>query len=221
MPTTVASGKILECCRDDSGENYIQSTFQGYTDRYSCCNTSTDCVDAGNNCYSQGAIVASDRCDSGGIDSAYCICQDKVWTFYCFPTETTCNDNIDNDCDGKINCADPDCAGNPGPNAKVCCQLDTNCKYYEKCETNNECVDARTGQGDCCLNYCECLGAVALYDLNGENSCIKEIDDAGLCKEHMVTTVIEGQCISERPGCLASIQDTCAHKRCIDPLVIC
>jgi len=46
-----------------------------------CCNAATDCVDSGNSCRDE------------------------------YPTEVSCSDGIDNDCDGSTDCQDTDCDG--------------------------------------------------------------------------------------------------------------
>jgi len=79
------------------------------------------------------------------------------------PSEV-CDDGIDNDCDGKKDCADPDCAGKTGPNDVICCQnnddctslecgnyafycTDHKCKCYSSCTKTSQCVE------DACCKY--------------------------------------------------------------------
>lgn len=54
-------------------------------------------------------------------------------------TESKCNDNLDNDCDGKADCVDADCAGKTGAGGALCCQKAADCVQnkcvQETCET--------------------------------------------------------------------------------------
>lgn len=62
--------------------------------------------------------------------------------------ETFCSDTIDNDQDGKIDCADEDCALNPVCSPEHLCgngQLDA----------NEECDDGNTSNGDGCSDQCK------------------------------------------------------------------
>jgi len=67
-----------------------------------------------------------------------------------------CFDGHDNDCDGLVDCADPDCARVKNPNTGViCCQSDSDCPAYDPntylkmycdsdtliCKTIEKCVD--------------------------------------------------------------------------------
>lgn len=63
----------------------------------------------------QYAPVSGDACGLGGVCMAgTCGCADGV------VTETSCTDNNDNDCDGLLNCADPDCDGLSCQGGKTC-----------------------------------------------------------------------------------------------------
>jgi Mg-chelatase subunit ChlD len=46
-------------------------------------------------------------------------------------SESACSDGYDNDCDGKIDCADPDCAGQLGPGGVTCCQSKPDCNKFD------------------------------------------------------------------------------------------
>ncbi len=45
----------------------------------------------------------------------------------CFAAETICNDNADNDFDGLIDCADPNCAGQTGASGETCETAESTC----------------------------------------------------------------------------------------------
>ncbi|MEO0278639.1 MAG: NEW3 domain-containing protein [candidate division WOR-3 bacterium] len=85
-----------------------------------------------------------------------------------------CNDNADNDGDGKIDCNDPDCAGKTGPGGVVCCQSDADCSslncgaYTAKCKANIcECKSTCTSTKDDCANgYC------CRYEVDGTKICV-------------------------------------------------
>jgi hypothetical protein len=97
------------------------------------CTTAGDCTDA-DPCTSDtcnagmcahAAIPGCVRCTTPGQcnDGNQCTtdaCNGEVCTHTaipgctpCTPSPEVCNDGIDNDCDGLVDCADPDCAGSP------------------------------------------------------------------------------------------------------------
>jgi len=64
-----------------------------------------------------------------------------------------CGDGIDNNCDGLVDCADPQCKGQVGPGGQTCCLADTDCG-------SDSCSDTTTdtlGGGICTQthNYCD------------------------------------------------------------------
>lgn len=101
-------------------------------------------------------------------------------------TELTCNDNLDNDCDGVKDCADSDCTGKISSNNLVCCQSKSNCpadgsvvfngcvndnvrsgsQTTFSCSQNNECISsvsqASDEVGSCGVNCCLPGGGTAV-----------------------------------------------------------
>ena len=107
----------------------------------------------------------------------------------------SCFDNHDNDCDGLVDCADPDCAKVQNPNTGViCCQSDSDCSGYDPTTHTKyvcECLDSTkcniTGSSYTCksLQHCytniDCEGGwccdrdPSLPDeCKGEGSCVKK-----------------------------------------------
>jgi hypothetical protein len=66
-------------------------------------------------------------------------CGDAVVCEPTEPTETTCNDGVDSDCDGAVDCADSDCSGDPAcPQADCSSITDKNaCNAEATCNWNN------------------------------------------------------------------------------------
>lgn len=63
-------------------------------------------------------------------------------------TETSCTDGKDNDCDGKIDCADPDCSADPAC-VSSCSPKGTSCVANADC-CSNRCVGAgKSGKRTC------------------------------------------------------------------------
>ena len=68
------------------------------------------------------------------------------------PTEATCDDGIDNDCDGPVDCADSDCATDPA----CVCNNNGTCEVGEDCETcPNDCASGTTSGAVCGNGICE------------------------------------------------------------------
>ena len=105
-----------------------------------------------------------------------------------------CDDGFDNDCDGAVDCADPDCAGQSGPNGVTCCASDADCTGYGpnnlimvcdcpssgcslKINQDYTCKEKATCDtaSDCAPNYCcdtyvnlgTCVGEGTVINVNG------------------------------------------------------
>jgi hypothetical protein len=86
------------------------------------------------------------------------------------PPESACNDGLDDDCDGLVDCADPDCGG-------LSCGAGCVCAGGKKKET--DCTDMADNDGDNlvdCADVADCpVGTPCKYK-QGQN--IKD----GFCK---------------------------------------
>jgi len=109
-----------------------------------CFSGSQGCVDACKNLGYASGVCASEPPEVGDCPPGNCCC-------YCVGREE-CNDNKDNDGDGLVDCADPDCAG-----IDNCCQSDADCTGY-KCDTNiYRCKQSCISDADCKSGYyCYC-----------------------------------------------------------------
>ncbi len=76
--------------------------------------------------YGGGYSFISAHNDGGNGAGGYVGITPLTWS-----PETTCNDGVDDDCDGTIDCADPNCAGQTGPGGVRCCQNVGNCIQQE------------------------------------------------------------------------------------------
>jgi hypothetical protein len=95
------------------------------------CNGELDCQDA--NCAVQGLACDGNgqRCTSPDLQ---CRCPDLSGV------ETACADGLDNDCDGKVDCADADCGGRTcGANGRTCSGTSCACPGGQATETS--CAD--------------------------------------------------------------------------------
>jgi len=105
------------------------------------CNPLTGCINTPNNANcNDNDICTIDICDPGeGDPFTGCI---NTFQFSC-PNcpeedfETKCSDQIDNDCDGSIDCEDSDCFNDP---ACVACDENTDCEDENPC-TLDLCIE--------------------------------------------------------------------------------
>jgi hypothetical protein len=113
-------------------------------------------------------------------------------------TETNCSDGHDNDCDGKIDCADPDCLGQQGSGGAVCCQTGSNCADGNPCTTDacigNQCSNAVNDTNTCSDGlYC------TISDHCSDGSCVgsqKDCDDQSECTTDSCSEAQLGQCVN-------------------------
>ncbi|MBI2650305.1 carboxypeptidase regulatory-like domain-containing protein [Candidatus Woesearchaeota archaeon] len=99
-------------------------------------------------------------------------------------TETACADGLDNDCDGKKDCADSDCAALTGPSGVRCCQTASNCVQSncvaESCVSNacsyssrNACDATECAAG----TYCDAAGGTCKSPDENSNVCLNCASD--------------------------------------------
>jgi hypothetical protein len=76
------------------------------------------------------------------------------------PSPEVCDDTVDNDNDGDIDCADSECAGLAGPDETVCCADLGDCAACQECDAggSNTCVNVTSANGNMCNDECtECV----------------------------------------------------------------
>ncbi len=143
------------------------------------CDDLIDCED--NGCENRSCGAFGLTCSSGA-----CICSGNGGTPQ--SSETYCNDNADNDCDGLVDCEDNSCEGTScGANGLVC--AGGSCVCSSGLSTESDCADAVDddcdGLTDCADNDCsgrscgangmQCLGGSCTCSGNGGTPQIAEI----------------------------------------------
>lgn len=140
-------------CISGSSGGTCSSCFKGVCDGK--CNPnkdSSDCSDCWSNyCCGDGVCEGDENGDNCAIDCPVSVCGDGTCDYdedQCncsadcgAPGIEICNNNLDDDCDGLVDCDDSDCTGDP-----VCAA----CKgFKESCSTNGECCSGKCKNGVC------------------------------------------------------------------------
>ena len=99
-----------------------------------------------------------------------------------------CFDGVDNDCDGKIDCADPGCKGVRNPNTgTICCQNNSDCPSYNSTNHLKMYCDTRT-------HTCQTIQGCSSNDQCGDGWCCdKLVGGAGNCKGEGTITSYGGR----------------------------
>ncbi len=128
-----------------------------------------------------------------------------------------CGDNIDNDCDGKIDADDPDTQA-PGPNLDPQLCSDASCTAFKECFGGDKGVCATTkGTTQCAATGVVCQGAIKPGQQpeqcnNVDDDCNGIIDDGlsdtGLCGMFSLGKCRQGQnsCTDGASKCLGSVE---------------
>ncbi len=107
---------------------------------------------------------------NSGYDSCY-FCPGAAGCVVCDPSETSCTDGVDNDCDGLTDCADTDCAGDP-----ACCDpSETSCTdgVDNDCDGLLDCADTADCAGDpACVTGGACTDYTNKGDCNADPNCV-------------------------------------------------
>jgi cysteine-rich repeat protein len=133
--------------------NGIDDDGDGYTD----CADIADCT-SGNTCQNFGVCYAQTCCGDGiadtgeecnepslscggGMTCSTASCRCAICTPTETPTESTCGDSTDNDCDDTVDCLDSDCNGQTCQSGGTCtlgtCCGDGNVSGSEQCDDGN------------------------------------------------------------------------------------
>jgi len=169
------------------------------------CDGKIDCAD--DDCGSSTVGQYGESCDTAGTFGKVC---NWLGECLCPPygalTETSCSDDADNDCDGKIDCLDEDCkpggvsealpcdsngnvcADTPGPSGDLCATCPTGHTEETSCSdgSDNDCDgDVDCADSDCLGEVCGPNGFTCSSTLNCscaggssmENDCGNGIDD--------------------------------------------
>lgn len=152
--------------------------------------TLADCADeacAGASCGPNGLVCGTDqKCSAcsgnGGAAEA---------------AEATCGDGFDNDCDGKIDCADPDCQPADGASGKVCDELGRTCSAPDALGRSVCGTSGTGGGGGVSLSYIRLISAE--YDVLGARG-------SGYQEQSLLTFEVRG---SRRRKASPTARDAC------------
>lgn len=142
-------------------------------------------------CFDTMALTCVGSCCQNGVCLGNCFCGTQVCS-RCGTSKEVCNDGLDNDKDGLVDCADQDCAADPTcvqPGVELNCSngIDddrdgaVDCQDSD-CQQSSSCSCTTTGGQVCCVPQCganetlQCLGGNACgYPCR----CVPSTTDAG------------------------------------------
>lgn len=205
-PLGVCCQLDTNCSAKDSNDG-TDEFERGICTPYSCnpitnlCSAQPQKIDS---CDSTSSLlkyyVFGHECLSEGIN-----CPDGYYCYdgACTPKECSseiCDNFRDDDCDGKIDCVDEDCSGQPGPLGMTCCQSDPDCSAvdtdggFDPSEfgacTPYTCISKVCKAGSSSFDSCPSTSQLYEYSPNpsAPNSCKQDtvtcsngICDAGRC----------------------------------------
>jgi FtsP/CotA-like multicopper oxidase with cupredoxin domain len=160
---------LYDCCEptepsEISCSDYLDNDCDGLTD-----GGDPDCVGGGGDC---SAITNKDDCNAdptcewqGSPKNGTCV--DVSTCTVTEDPEATCDDGLDNDCDGLFDCDDSDCTGDPACPTGVC-DNDGICDPSEDCESCPSDCDGVTS-GRPANRYC--CGNGVLEGPEGDGRC--------------------------------------------------
>jgi len=138
---------------------------QGNCDVYSCAMETSYCTD---NDINDG--INTLECGAPCDEDADCAVDEMCNLNTCQCVSEICDNGIDDDQDDLIDCKDPDCIGEIGPNDKICCQEHSTCDNNIYCDGEEKCINNECEDGtmvDCSAND---LAEIARCDNNPDNN---------------------------------------------------
>lgn len=195
-------------CRDEEGENYVCACDP------SCCTTSWD------------AKCAAEYRTARGTDPRYGACTSG---FGGTCTETSCTNGLDDDGNGKTDCADQACASMSacepsGAGDGACCTThsDPGCEddfgQYAVCNTSGYAYCCTTQWDAACVTKYKALNAGACFENTNELACRDGVDNDG----NGLTDVADPVCSLIPDGypqtscCAASSSPRCIMAEVVD-----
>jgi len=147
---------------EDTCSNLVGSQYK--------CSNGLCCKPNDNTCSSN-----DECCSELCTDDGYC----------CNNNNEICNDRIDNDCDGLVDCNDPDCIGQTGPNRETCCQSNSDCNDGNPCTQDTCGADKECDFTSYCSGTNTSCGCTSCTNCNTEGTGAGRTGDGCLGDSHI------------------------------------